>query len=40
MTLSTNHFSRDTSGLAPASDPPVVDFADGDRFALRIAAVA
>jgi FtsP/CotA-like multicopper oxidase with cupredoxin domain len=39
MALSTNEFPRDTSGLPAASTTPVVELADGDRFALRIAPV-
>ena len=39
MALSPNEFSRDTSGLPAASATPVVDLADGDRYALRIAPV-
>ena len=39
MALSTNEFPRDTSGLPAAFATPVVDLADGDRYALRIAPV-
>src|SRR3954451_4435459 len=39
MALSTNEFPRDTSGLPAASATPVVELADGDRYALRIAPV-
>ena len=39
MTLSANEFPRDTSGLPAAAATQVVESADGDRFALRIAPV-
>src|SRR3954453_10233511 len=39
MTVSTNEFPRDTSGLPAASATSVVELADGDRFVLRIAPV-
>jgi FtsP/CotA-like multicopper oxidase with cupredoxin domain len=39
MTVSTNEFPRDTSGLRAASATSVVELADGDRFGLRIAPV-
>ena len=37
---SPDHFSTDTTGLAPASTPEVVRLRDGDRFELGIAPVA
>src|ERR671928_884356 len=39
MTLPKSAFPRDTSGLPVASETPVVELADGDRWALRIAPV-
>jgi FtsP/CotA-like multicopper oxidase with cupredoxin domain len=40
MTLPTNEFPRETSGLPAASATAVVELSDGDRFALRIAPVS
>src|SRR4051794_11367849 len=40
MTIRTDEFPRETSGLPTASATPVVDLADGDRYTLRIAPVA
>ncbi len=39
MTVPTNEFPRETSGLPAASATTVVELSDGDRFALRIAPV-
>ena len=39
MTLPTNEFPRETSGLPAASATPVVELSDGDRYTLRIAPV-
>jgi FtsP/CotA-like multicopper oxidase with cupredoxin domain len=40
MTLPTNEFPRETSGLPAAAAPTVVELSDGDRFELRIAPVS
>src|SRR3954470_2118897 len=40
MTIPTNEFSRDTSGLPAATATTVVQLSDGDRFALRLAPVS
>jgi FtsP/CotA-like multicopper oxidase with cupredoxin domain len=40
MTIPTNEFPRETSGLPEASAPTVIDLSDGERFALRIAPVS
>src|SRR3954470_20466677 len=40
MTIPTNEFPRETSGLPEASATTVVELSDGDRFALRIAPVS
>jgi hypothetical protein len=40
MTVPTNEFSRETSGLPAASATPTVELSEGDRFALRIAPVS
>ena len=40
MTIPTNEFPRETSGLPAASATAVVQLSDGDRFALRIAPVS
>ena len=39
MTAPTRKFPRETAGLPAASATPVVELADGDRYALRIAPV-
>ena len=40
MTVPTNEFPRETSGLPAAAATTVVELSDGDRFALRIAPVS
>jgi FtsP/CotA-like multicopper oxidase with cupredoxin domain len=40
MTLPTNEFPRETSGLPTASAPTVVELSDGSRIELRIAPVS
>jgi FtsP/CotA-like multicopper oxidase with cupredoxin domain len=40
MTIPTNEFPRETSGLPAAAATTVVELSDGDRFALRIAPVS
>src|SRR6478752_3358351 len=40
MTVPTDEFPRDASGLADATPPATVELAGGDRFVLRIAPVA
>src|SRR5215217_265527 len=40
MSIPTNEFPRETSGLPEASAPTVIDLSDGERFALRIAPVS
>jgi FtsP/CotA-like multicopper oxidase with cupredoxin domain len=40
MTLPTNEFPRETSGLPAASAPTVVELSDGSRIELRIAPVS
>jgi FtsP/CotA-like multicopper oxidase with cupredoxin domain len=40
MTVPTNEFPREISGLPAASATPVVELADGDRYTLRIAPVS
>jgi FtsP/CotA-like multicopper oxidase with cupredoxin domain len=39
MNTAVDQFSRDTSGLPAATPTELVELSDGDRFALRIAAV-
>jgi FtsP/CotA-like multicopper oxidase with cupredoxin domain len=39
MTVRTNEFPRETSGLPAASATSIVELSGGDRFALRIAPV-
>lgn len=40
MSIPTNEFPRETSGLPAATAATVVELSDGDRFALRIAPVS
>ena len=40
MTVSTDHFPTETTGLPWARSPELCELADGDRFDLRIAPVA
>jgi hypothetical protein len=40
MTVPTNQFPRETSGLPAAAATTVVELSDGDRFPLRIAPVS
>jgi len=40
MTVPTNEFPRETSGLPAASATPVVQLVDGDQYTLRIAPVS
>ena len=40
MTVPTNEFPRETSGLPAASATPVVQLVDGDQYTLHIAPVS